>query len=58
MALAGLTTDLGPALQEAVMKASDSEDLLGEVCPMVIDELGRLSSAGQWFLRSALSGSL
>jgi hypothetical protein len=29
------------------MKASDSEDLLGEACPMVIDELARLSSAGQ-----------
>ena len=29
------------------MEASDSEDLLGEVCSMVINELGRLSSAGQ-----------
>ena len=47
MTLAGPFTDLDPALQEAVMEASDSEDLLDEVCRMVIDELGRLSSAGQ-----------
>ena len=35
------------ALQETVMDASDSEDLLDEVCRMVIDELDRLSAEPQ-----------